>query len=91
MRRARRDDDVLSWRLLGAALAAELAVWVLLEMIRRLVGKRLFARVTKVWIAARQLAQNTQAVHTLNSMQRRSVELVEELERHHRSAAGRTA
>lgn len=90
MRRARR-DDVLSRRLLGAALAAELAVWVLLETIRRLVGKRLFARVTKVWIAARQLAQNTQAVHTLNSTQRRSVELVEELERHHRPAARRTA
>ena len=90
MRRARR-DDVLSWRLLGAALITELAVWALLETIRRLVGGRLYARVTKVWIAARQLAQNTQALHTLNATQRRSVELVEELERHHATAAGRTA
>ncbi|HWC27272.1 MAG TPA: hypothetical protein VG474_11865 [Solirubrobacteraceae bacterium] len=90
MRRARR-EPVLSPRLLGAALVVELAVWVLLEVIRRLVGKRLYPRVTNVWIAGRQLVQNTQALHTLNATQRRSAELVEELERQQQPAGGRTA
>jgi hypothetical protein len=86
-----RGEPLLTWRLLGAALVAELAVWGLLELIRRLVGQRLYARVTKVWIAGRQLVQNTQALHTLNATQRRAAELVEELERHQQAAGGRTA
>lgn len=89
MRRARR-EPVLTWRLLGAALIVELAVWALLEAIRRLVGQRLLARATKVWIAGRQLVQNTQALHTFNATQRRSAELVEELERDQQPTGERT-
>jgi malonyl CoA-acyl carrier protein transacylase len=90
LRRLHREPPV-TWRLLGAVLAAELAVWALLELIRRLVGQRLDERVTKVWIAGRQLVQNTQMLHTLNVTQQRAAELVEELERHQQPARGRRA
>lgn len=89
MRRLRRDPAV-TWPTLGAVLAAELAVWALLETIRRLVGNRLHHQVVKVWIAGRQTVRHTQALHLLNATRQRSTELVEELEGHQQVAGGRS-
>lgn len=84
----RRHPPLLTWRLLGAALVAELAVWALLDLIRHQVGIRLDAQVQRVWIAGRKVVQNTQALRSLAVTRRRTADLVEELERH-QSTEGR--
>lgn len=80
----------MTWPTLGAVLVAELVVWSLLELIRRLVGNRLHHQTVKGWIAGRQTVRHTQALHLLNATQQRSTELVEELERHQQPTGERS-
>lgn len=82
MRAPRRQRLELSWPLLGAGLGVTAAVWALLDLNRHLVGHTVDGQVTKAWIAARQVAQNTQALHILNATQERAHDLVAELEQH---------
>jgi len=85
MRRAAPLPDPLptkAWAAsLGGGLVASLAVWALLEGLRRAVND-VDESIDAVWTAGKRLAQNTQAVHLLAETQARGGELVEELERH---------
>ena len=62
----RRDDrNARAWAAtLGAGLVVEVAVWGLLEWLRRTVDDVEVA-VDAVWTTGKQVAQNTQAAHVL--------------------------
>jgi hypothetical protein len=67
--------DERAWRAtLAGGLVAALAVWGLLEWLRRSVSEVEVA-VTGVWEAGKRLAQNTQAAHLLQTTKARGLEL----------------
>lgn len=62
---SRDDRNARAWAAtLGAGLVVEVAVWGLLEWLRRTVDGVEDA-VDGVWITGKQVAQNTQAAHVL--------------------------
>jgi hypothetical protein len=82
VRRRRPDPDVAAWRAsLAGGLVAAVAVWGLLEALRRSVHD-VEESVEAVWTAGKRLAQNTQTAHLLNGTRDGGVGLLEELERH---------
>lgn len=80
-------DQTLWWITLGVALGVALLVWLLLELLRRTVVE-VDRAVNEVWTAGKQLAQNTQTTHLLNTTKARGGELVEELDRHRAGGGG---
>jgi hypothetical protein len=74
-------NQTLWWITLGVGLVVALVVWVLLEALRRTVTE-VASNVEGVWAAGKQLAQNTQTTHLLETTAARGGELVEEVERH---------
>lgn len=80
-------NQTLWWITLGAALGVALLVWLLLELLRRTVAD-VDRAVNQVWTAGKQLAQNTQTTHLLNTTKARGGELVEELGRHRAGGGG---
>lgn len=85
----RSREEVFTPARVGAGFAALLAVWGLLDLLRHLIGHTLDGNVTRAWVAARQLAQNTQALQHVKSTRKRAAELAEELERHRAGAIQR--
>ena len=82
MRRRRSTDTDAAWAAaLGGGLVAALAVWGLLEALRRAVID-VEEGVDAVWTAGKRLAQNTQTTHLLLGTKERGVELLAEVERH---------
>ena len=82
MRRRRPDPNLAAWRLtLVAGLVVTVAVWALLELLRR-AARDVDASVDAVWTAGKRLAQNTQAAHQLAGTRAAGVGLLEELQRH---------
>lgn len=68
-------EDERAWRAtLAGGLVAALAVWGLLEWLRRTV-RDVEAAVAAVWEAGKRLAQNTQAAHLLQATKARGLEL----------------
>lgn len=81
-RRSLTDETVGAWRrTLVAGLVVDVAVWALLEGLRRTVND-VDEAVTDVWTAGKRLAQNTQAAHLLTTTRDRGADLLEEIERH---------
>jgi hypothetical protein len=68
------------WATLGAGLAVALVVWLLLELLRRIVHD-VRKGVDDVLSLGGQLAQNTWTIHLLQTTKVRGTELVRELER----------
>ena len=77
--RARETERAWALTLLGG-LGVLLAVWALLHALLRGV-LRIDERVTAVWTLGKQLAQNTQAAHLLNTTRDRAAALADEVER----------
>ena len=74
--------DAARWRIsLVAGLVVAVAVWALLEALRRAAGDVDHAG-EDVWTAGKRLAQNTQTAHLLSGTRDGGVALLEELERH---------
>ena len=74
-----RPETAAAWQAtLGAGLLVALVVWGLLEWLRRTVHG-VDEAVDGVWTAGQRLAQNTQALHLLQTTQRLGAELAEEL------------
>jgi len=81
-RRRRPDPDLAAWRAsLAGGLVAAVAVWGLLEALRR-AAVDVEESVEAVWTAGKRLAQNTQTAHLLTQTRDGGVALLEELERH---------
>ena len=74
-------DTEEAWRatVLGG-LVVLVAVWALLHALLRGVV-RIDERVTAVWTLGKQLAQNTQAAHLLNTTRARANALADEVDR----------
>jgi hypothetical protein len=72
---------------LAVGLVVAIVVLALLEQLRRTVLEVELA-VTRVWTAGKQVAQNTQTTHLLETTRERGGQLLEEVERR-RSPAGR--
>lgn len=92
-------DDVFTMPRVGAGFVALVAVGGLLGLLRHLIGrggtinpnvgpKSIDNSVTRLWVTARQLAQNTQALQHVKTTRERAAALVEELERHHQPTGG---
>jgi len=89
VRRRRRDPDVVAWQAsLGGGLVVAVAVWGLLEALRRAVND-VDEGVDAVWTAGKRLAQNTQTTHILTGTRDSGTELLAELQ-HHLGASGGT-
>jgi hypothetical protein len=73
--------EVAWWASLGGGLIIVLAVWALLESLRRTVDE-VDRAVDDVWTMGKRLAGNTQTTHMLGSTKELGVELLEEVERH---------
>jgi hypothetical protein len=65
---------------LGAGLVVEIAVWGLLEWLRRTVDD-VEEAVEAVWTTGKQVAQNTQASHVLGGTSAAAAELARALDR----------
>lgn len=86
-RRSQPDLDYVAWRAsLGGGLVVAVAVWGLLEGVRR-GAKAVDEAVTDVWTAGKRLAQNTQTAHLLVGTRQAGTELLEELQ-HHANGSG---
>lgn len=72
---------------LVGGLAIALAVWALLESLRRTVNE-VGRAVDDVWTMGKRVAGNTQTTHMLGSTKELGVELLEEVERHRALAKG---
>ncbi len=87
MRRG-QGPNVAAWRAsLAGGLVAAVAVWGLLEALRR-AADDVDAAVEDVWTAGKRLAQNTQTSHLLVGTRDQGVYLLEELERHRKLKEG---
>jgi hypothetical protein len=73
--------EVAWWASLGGGLVIALAVWALLESLRRTVNE-VDRAVDDVWTMGKRVAGNTQTTHMLGSTKELGVELLEEVERH---------
>ena len=74
--------DAARWRAsLVAGLVVAVAVWALLELLRRS-AVDVERSVEDVWTAGKRLAQNTQTAHLLTGTRDGGVALLDELERH---------
>jgi hypothetical protein len=82
MRRSDDTGEIFTAGRLGAGFVAILAVGGLLQLLNHLIGETLDGNVTKAWVAARQLARNTQALQHVKPTREHAANLVEELERH---------
>lgn len=83
-----RRRNVIAWRAsLAGGLVAAVAVWGLLEALRR-VADDVDEAVQDVWTAGKRLAQNTQTSHLLIGTRDQGVGLLEELERHRKLKEG---
>ena len=69
-----RETVTAWWATLAAGLVVAVVVWGLLEWLRRSV-KDVDEAVDEVWTAGKRLAQNTQAIHLLETTGRRAAEL----------------
>ncbi len=72
---------------LGGGLIVALAVWALLEALRRTVNE-VERSVNDVWTMGKRVAGNTQTTHMLGNTKELGVELLEEVERHRALAKG---
>ena len=79
-------ETTWAWSLVGGLVVA-LAVWALLEALRRTV-KEVERAVDDVWTMGKRVAGNTQTTHMLGSTKELGVELLEEVERHGALAKG---
>ena len=81
MRRTRSEPSaqtLAAWRLtLGIGAVVALVVCALLEWLRRTVN-HVDEAVDDVWTAGQRLAQNTQALHMLQTTRARSADLADE-------------
>ncbi len=73
---------------LGGGLIVALAVWALLEALRRTVNE-VERSVNDVWTMGKRVAGNTQTTHLLQTTKARGVDLLEELG-HHAALAERS-
>ena len=88
MKRGASDADVMAWRIsLGGGLVVAVAVWGLLEGLRR-AAQDVDEAVEAVWTSGKRLAQNTQTTHLLLGTREQGVALLEELERHRERGTG---
>jgi hypothetical protein len=72
-------QTLAAWRLtLGAGAVVALVVCALLEWLRRTVN-HVDEAVADVWTAGQRLAQNTQALHLLQTTHARSADLADEM------------
>ncbi len=80
---SRRDPEDFRawWASLAGGLVVLVAVWVLLEWLRRTV-EHVDERVAAVWTMGKRVARNTQAAHLLETTKERGVELAAEIEAH---------
>jgi len=69
------------WAACGVGLVVAGVVWFLLEWLRRTVDA-ISEGVTAIWTMGKRVAQNTQTTHVLGTTKARSVDLLEELQRH---------
>ena len=84
----RPDPNIVAWRAsLAGGLVAAVAVWGLLEALRR-AADDVDEAVAEVWTAGKRLAQNTQTSHLLLGTRDQGVDLLEELERHRKLKEG---
>jgi len=74
---------------LGGGLVAALAVWGLLERLRRAVVE-VEEGVDAIWTSGKRLAQNTQTTHLLQATLAEGSELLAEVERHKAAGNGGT-
>ena len=82
MRRRAPDPNLAAWRAsLGGGLVVAVAVWGLLEALRR-AAVEVDDAVADVWTAGKRLAQNTQTAHLLGGTRDAGTGLLQELERH---------
>ena len=82
------DNEALWWGTLGAGLIVAIVVWLLLEYLRRTVGK-VEPAVDRVWTMGKRVAQNTSTTYLLQTTKERGGDLLEELDQH-RAPAGRS-
>jgi type II secretory pathway component PulF len=75
------------WASLAGGLVVALAVWALLEALRRTVNE-VERAVDDLWTMGKRVAGNTQTTHMLGSTKELGVELLEEVERHGALAKG---
>ncbi len=76
------DPNYVAWRAsLGGGLVVAVAVWGLLEGVRR-GAVAVDEAVSDVWTAGKRLAQNTQTTHLLVGTREQGTQLLEELHHH---------
>jgi hypothetical protein len=73
--------------LIGGLVIA-LAVWALLEALRRTVNE-VDRAVSELWVMGKRVAQNTATTHMLGGTKELGVELLEEVQRHGKLAEKR--
>ncbi|MGH2984763.1 MAG: hypothetical protein ACRDK5_11015 [Solirubrobacterales bacterium] len=73
--------EVAWWASLAGGLVIALAVWALLEALRRTVNE-VERAVDDVWTMGKRVAGNTQTTHMLGNTRELGLELLEEVERH---------
>jgi type II secretory pathway component PulF len=69
------------WASLIGGLVVALAVWALLEALRRTVNE-VDRAVSELWVMGKRVAQNTATTHMLGGTKELGVELLEEVQRH---------
>jgi type II secretory pathway component PulF len=69
------------WASLIGGLVVALAVWALLEALRRTVNE-VDRAVSELWVMGKRVAQNTATTHMLGGTRELGVELLEEVQRH---------
>jgi type II secretory pathway component PulF len=69
------------WASLIGGLVVALAVWALLEALRRTVNE-VDRAVSDLWVMGKRVAQNTATTHMLGGTKELGVELLEEVQRH---------
>jgi type II secretory pathway component PulF len=69
------------WASLIGGLVIALAVWALLEALRRTVNE-VDRAVSELWVMGKRVAQNTVTTHMLGGTKELGVELLEEVQRH---------
>jgi hypothetical protein len=76
------------WASLIGGLVVALAVWALLEALRRTVNE-VDRAVSELWVMGKRVAQNTATTHMLGGTKELGVELLEEVQRHGKLAEKR--
>jgi type II secretory pathway component PulF len=69
------------WASLVGGLVVALAVWALLEALRRTVNE-VDRAVSELWVMGKRVAQNTATTHMLGGTKELGVELLQEVQRH---------